>query len=341
MILVTGGTGLLGSHLLLDLVKQNKPVRAIYRNSSKREMVKKVFAYYDSKPVNLFDKIEWIEADLLDFGAMEDALQGVSEIYHSGAIVSFYPKDHKLMRKVNIEGTANLVNQALDHKVEKFCYVSSIATLGRAENDGESDEETHWVDSPKNSVYSQTKYAAESEIWRGIAEGLNAVIVNPAVILGPGFWQDNSGLFRLVSEGLKYYTRGVNGYVDVRDVARTMIRLMDQDIFGERFIVSTENLSYQQLFTLMATYLKKPPPSVNVPPAMTQIAWRIEAIRSFLTRSKPEVTREMATTTAQIYTYTNNKICERLRYTFIPIEESIKEICGYYLADGLAESIDA
>jgi len=333
MILVTGGTGLLGSHLLLDLMKLNKPVRAIYRNPAKKEMVRKVFSYYVDIPDDLYDKIEWIEADLLDFGAMEDAMHGISEIYHAGAIVSFYPSDHRSMMKVNVNGTANLVNFALEKGVQKFCYVSSIATLGRAENDGESDEETHWVDSRKNSVYSQSKYAAEREIWRGIAEGLQAVIVNPSVILGPGFWQDNSGLFRLVYQGLKYYTRGVNGYVDVRDVSRAMLELMDQQVFGERFIVSTENLSYQQVFTLMAKYLEKPAPSVYVPPALSQIAWRIEAIRSFLTGSKPEVTREMATTAAQIYTYNNKKIRERLGFKFIPTEESIKMICGFYLKD--------
>ncbi len=333
MILVTGGTGLLGSHLLLDLMKLNKPVRAIYRNPAKKEMVRKVFSYYVDTPNDLYDKIEWIEADLLDFGAMEDAMHGVSEIYHAGAIVSFYPTDHRNMMKVNVNGTANLVNFALEKGVQKFCYVSSIATLGRAENDGESDEETHWVDSRKNSVYSQSKYAAEREIWRGIAEGLQAVIVNPSVILGPGFWQDNSGLFRLVYQGLKYYTRGVNGYVDVRDVSRAMLELMDQQVFGERFIVSTENLSYQQVFTLMAKYLEKPAPSMHIPPALSQIAWRIEAIRSFLTGSKPEVTREMATTASQIYTYNNKKIRERLGFGFIPAEESIKMICGFFLKD--------
>ncbi|NQV01076.1 MAG: hypothetical protein HQ542_00380, partial [Bacteroidia bacterium] len=176
-------------------------------------------------------------------------------------------------------------------------------------------------------------YGAEREIWRGIAEGLNAVIINPSVILGPGFWEDNSGLFRLVYQGLKYYTLGVNGYVDARDVTRTMIRVMDQNKFGERFIVSAENLSYQQLFALIAKYLNKPAPSVHIPPALTQVAWRVEAVRSFITRSKPEVTREMATTTAQIYTYSNQKIREKLGMEFIPPEVSIREICNFFLND--------
>jgi dihydroflavonol-4-reductase len=333
VILITGGTGLLGSHLIFDLVKSGRQVRAIKRPASNIEMVRRIFSYYVSNPDELAGRINWVDADLMDFGAIEDAMQGVTEIYHAAAVVSFFPKDHKAMLKVNIEGTANLVNQAIGNKVSKFCYVSSVATLGRAENKDVSTEETYWVPSKKNSVYAVSKYGAEREIWRGMEEGLNAVIINPSVILGPGFWQDNSGLFRLVWNGLKYYTRGVNGYVDVRDVSKSMISLMDQNIFGERFICSGENLSYQEFFTLVAKNFNKPAPSVHVPPAMTSVAWRVEAVRSFLTGSKPEVTREMATTTSQVYAYSNEKLCKTLDVTFRPVEESIREICGCFIND--------
>jgi len=333
MILVTGGTGLLGSHLLYDLAGSDVPVRAIFRNPSRLEMVRRVFGYYTPEAEKRWKRIEWTEADLMDVSAMDAALDGVSEVYHAGAVVSFYPSDHKAMWRINVGGTEQLVNLALEHRVKRFCYVSSVATLGRAENDGESDENTHWVPSKKNSVYSQTKYAAEREVWRGIAEGLPALIVNPSVILGPGYWQDNSGLFRLVWEGLKYYTRGVNGYVDVRDISSAMIGLMQQECFGERFILSAENLSYQELFALMAKHFGKPAPLVNVPPALTGIAWRVEAVRSFLTRSKPEVTREMATTTAQVYTYSNRNVCDTLGFRFREVEDSISEICGYFRQD--------
>jgi len=321
MILVTGGTGLLGSHLLLDLTKAGKQVRAIKRHSSNIQLIRKVFSYYVEDPDKLMGQIEWVDADLLDFFSIEEALSGVTEIYHAGAIVSFYPKDHKEMLKVNIDGTSNLVNRAIEAKVEKFCYVSSVATLGRTDNDGLSDEETFWKPSRKNSVYAISKYGAEREIWRAMEEGLNAVIVNPSLILGPGFWEDNSGLFRLVWQGLKYYTRGVNGYVDVRDLSKVMVRLMDRNIFGERFIVSAENLSYEQLFSLMAKHLNRPAPNINVPPLMTKVAWKVEWIRSLLTGSKPEITREMATTTAQIYAYANEKIIKTLDFEFTPVEK--------------------
>ena len=338
MILVTGGTGLLGSHLLLDLLKKGKEIRAIKRPASNIAMVRKIFSYYTPGPDELAGKIRWVDADLMDFGAIEDAMEGITEIYHAGAVVSFYPKDHQSMLRVNIEGTANLVNQAIANKVAKFCYVSSVATLGRTENKELSTEETYWVPSKKNSVYGISKYGAEREIWRGMEEGLNAVIINPSVILGPGFWQDNSGLFRLVYEGLKYYTRGTNGYVDVRDICIAMIDLMDGNHFGERFVCSAENRSYQDFFGLIAKHMGKPAPSVNVPPAMTSVAWRVEAVRSFLTGSVPEVTREMAATTSQLYSYSSDKLCKTLNFAFRPVEESVREISALYLDDVAGKS---
>jgi nucleoside-diphosphate-sugar epimerase len=336
MIIVTGGTGLLGSHLLFDLTMSGKDVRAVKRKTSNTDAVKKVFAYYSSRADELFGRIKWIDADILDFNSMEDVLEGAEEVFHAGAVVSFYPKDHKAMFKVNTEGTASLVNICLEKKIRKLCYVSSVATLGRAENDGISDEETHWQTSKKNSVYSVSKYGAEREIWRGIAEGLNAYIVNPSVILGPGFWGGgNSGLFSLVWNGLKYYTRGINGFVDVRDVSRAMILLMNSSITAERFVVSSENCSYQQIFGYMAKYLGKPAPSINVPSSMTGLAWRVEAVRSFIMRTLPEVTKEMAITTSQEYRYSNEKIRKTLGFEFKTVEQSIKEISELFLMDHL------
>jgi nucleoside-diphosphate-sugar epimerase len=336
MIIVTGGTGLLGSHLLFDLASSGRNVRAVKRKTSNTDAVKRVFGYYSPQPEVLFNKIKWVDADILDFTSMEDVLEGGTEVFHAGAVVSFYPKDHKSMHTVNTEGTANLVNICLEKKVRKLCYVSSVATLGRAENDGITDEETHWQTSKKNSVYSISKYGAEREIWRGMAEGLNAYIVNPSVILGPGFWGGgNSGLFSLVWNGLKYYTRGINGFVDVRDISRAMIMLMDSNISGERFIVSSENCSYQQIFGYMAKYLGKPAPAINVPPYLTGLAWRVEAVRSFIMRTLPEVTKEMAVTTSQEYRYSNEKIRKALGFEFKTVEQSIKEISEIFLLDHL------
>ena len=333
MILVTGGTGLVGSHLLFDLIRSGKQVRALKRKTSDTGMIQKIFSYYSDAPELLASKIEWVDADLLDFASIEDSLDGISEIYHAGAVVSFYPADHKKMLKVNIDGTANLVNLALEKNINKFCYVSSVSTLGRADNHGLTDEETFWIPSGKNSVYAISKYGAEREVWRGMEEGLNAVVINPSVILGPGFWNDNSGLFRLVWEGLKFYTKGINGYVDVKDVVKVMIMIMEKNLFNERFIVSSENISYQRLFTLMARNLDEPEPTINVPPLLNHIAWRVEAVRSFITGSKPEITKEMATTTLQQYTFSNDKIRKALSFEFLPIDESIRQTCQFFKKD--------
>lgn len=333
MILVTGGTGLLGSHLLYQLVKLGKKVRAIKRKGSNTAMVERIFSYYSDDPHTIFSSIEWFEADILDYGAMEDALEGVDEVYHCAAVVSFDSVDHNLMKKVNTGATANLVNLCLHHKVRKFCHVSSIATLGRTDNDGITDEETYWKTSRKNSFYSVSKYGAEREVWRAMEEGLNAVIVNPSVILGPGFWHGNSGLFRLVDHGLKYYTEGVNGYVDVRDVAGVMIMLMEKELFNNRFILSSENLSYRELFSLMAKHLGKNSPGINVPQFMAGIAWRIEFLRCMLTGNKPEITSEMATTATQKFYYSNDKIKQMTGFEFMPVEESVKDICEIYKSE--------
>jgi dihydroflavonol-4-reductase len=333
MILITGGTGLLGSHLLFELVQSGKQVRSLKRKSSDTAMVKKVFSYYSDAPELLAGKIEWVDGDLLDFASMEDALDGITEVYHAGAVVSFYPSDHKKMLKVNIEGTANLVNLAIGKKIEKFCYVSSVATLGRADNHGLTTEATFWTPSGKNSTYAISKYGAEREVWRGMEEGLNAVVVNPSVILGPGFWDENSGLFKLVWQGLKFYTKGINGYVDVKDVVKAMILVMEKNLFNERFIVSSENISYQDLFTMMAGNLGKPMPTVNVPPLLSHIAWRAEVLRSFITGSIPEITKEMATTSIQQYTYSNEKIRKALSFEFLPVSESIRQTCALFKKD--------
>jgi len=335
MILVTGGTGLLGSHLLFELIRSGKQVRAIKRKSSDTGMIKKIFSYYLDQPDHLAEKIEWFDADLLDFGSIEDAMDGITEIYHAGAIVSFYPEDHKDMLKVNIDGTANLVNLSNECGIKKFCYVSSVSTLGRADNNGLTDEETFWAPSGKNSVYAMSKYGAEREIWRGMEEGLNAVVVNPSVILGPGFWNDNSGFFRLVWKGLNYYTKGINGFIDVKDVVKAMILLMEKDLFNERFIVSSENISYQLLFSQIAKYLDKRSPSVNIPPVINQIAWRLDKVKSLVTGLKPEFTKEMATTTIQQYTFSNEKIRKVLGFEFIPVEESIRQTCEIFKKDQL------
>jgi nucleoside-diphosphate-sugar epimerase len=333
MILVTGGTGLLGSHLLFDIVRSGKEVRAIHRRGSDLARVRRVFSYYSEDPETLFRKISWVEGDLLDLGSLEDALTGISEVYHAGAVVSFRAADRAWMHQVNVEGTANLVNLSLDAGIRKFCHVSSIATLGRAENDGICTEETWWVPSDRNSAYSLSKYGAEREVWRGIEEGLKAVIVNPSVILGPGFWNSNSSLFRMVYNGLPFYTRGINGFVDVRDVVAAMTGLMASGQVGERFICSAANLPYRDLFTMIASAFGKRPPHIFVPPWLAEVAWRAEAARAFVTRRSPDITRELSVTASQFYRYTSDKLLNTIDFSFRDINKTVRDICGLFVLD--------
>jgi dihydroflavonol-4-reductase len=333
MILVTGGTGLVGSHLLQALARDGKPVRAIKRASSDMGMVRRVFDLYSPEPEKDFSLIEWVEADLMDIFSLEDAMEGVEEVYHCAAIVSFLPGDRKKLLKVNTSGTANVVNAALEKKIRKLCHVSSIAALGRPENQSDLiDEKLVWKTSKNNSNYAVSKYGAEREVWRGTAEGLDAVIVNPSIILGvAGPSQGSSRIFNAVWEGLKFYPLGKNGFVDVRDVVRAMILLMNSDICNERFILNVNNIEYKTLFDLMAVSMGKPGPSIKVSPMLSGLAWRVEKLRSMISGVKPLITRETARTAVQQNRYSNEKIRKELGFEFTPIEETIGHFCRIFL----------
>ena len=246
MILVTGGTGLVGSHLLYHLCLQNVAIRAIYRTKSSLENVKKVFRYY-TEDENLFSKIEWYQADITDVPKMIPAFSDVKHVYHCAAFISFNPKDYRKMRKVNIHGTAIIVNLCIAAKIEKLCFVSSIAAVGDSLKGKIVTEENEWNKELDNSGYSITKFGAEMEVWRASQEGVDVVVVNPGVILGSGFWEKGSSkLFTQVSKGLKYFTEGITGFVGVKDVANSMILLMNSNVKNERFILVAENWFFNQ-----------------------------------------------------------------------------------------------
>jgi nucleoside-diphosphate-sugar epimerase len=336
MVFVTGGTGFLGSHLIFQLIKKGEKVKALKRKDSSFEMISRIFSYLDSNNKTLLKQIDWVEGNLLDIYSLEDFLEDVDIIYHCGALVSFQQADKKRMQKVNIEGTANLVNAALNKKIKKFCHVSSIAAIGRADNEDVIDEEMAWKSSRANSNYAVSKYGAEREVWRGVEEGLNAVIVNPSVILGPGELKSGiASMIRMVRKGFSFYTQGVNGFVDVRDVAKAMIDLTEKDISGQRFIISTENLMYRQIFNRIAVYFEKPEPKYPSGKWMSEIAWRLFHVRKIITNKKPLITKETARTANNKYLYSNKKIVDTLNFRFLPMEQSVKDSCRFF-----AESLD-
>lgn len=334
MIFITGGTGLVGSHILYDLVSAGRQVKALKRPNSDLSITRRIFRHYTDDADALLAKIEWVDGDILDIHSLIDAMQGVEKVIHSAAFVTIDPEERDLLFKINVEGTANCVNAALETGVNRFCQVSSVSAIGRKKFQLDMNEDTKWAESDKNSAYGQSKQMAEREIWRGTVEGLNAIIVNPATIIGPGDWERSSG--RLISKvwnGLNIYTTGSNGFVDVRDVSRATIQLMDSDIKNERFIICGENLPFKDLLTWIAEDLGKKAPNIKAGPFLSGIYWRLQWLKGKLTGTSPLVNQDTARTATNISNYSNEKIKKALGYEFIPMRQSVKDACRAFLKD--------
>lgn len=314
-IFITGATGFIGSYLTRMLVKKGYAVRALRRKTSQLDML-----------ADVANQVEWIEGDVLDIGVLEDAMDGVEEVYHCAAIVSYDPKRYKEMKDINVEGTANVVNIALYRNIRKLVHISSIAAIGHPKKGEAASENTKWKRDKRNTNYSTTKFLSEQEVWRGYAEGLSVAIVNPSVVLGAGRWTNSSvRLFKTIWDGMPFYSRGGNGFVDVRDVARMAIQLMESDIEGERFIANGENWTFKNLFTQIALGLHKKPPSIQVNALIAGIAWRWEWLKGFVTRTSPMITRETAASSARLTKYDNQKSIEMLGFQYTPIETTINQ----------------
>lgn len=331
---VSGATGLVGSHLVRALLMAGKEVRALHRSSSDKGLLERVFAYYGDQLSQYESQLEWLETDLLDPFDVDQAMQGSEVFYHCAALVSFNPKDKQSLVVDNAKMTANVINAAIHFNLPRFIHVSSVAALGRKPGQKEFDEESHWVESKNNSNYAIGKYAAELEVWRGIEEGLSAAMVNPCIILGPGTWNGGSAaLFKNVAEGFKFYTKGVNAFVDVRDVVKAMLILEEKRDIKERFLIAAENWTYEKVFKAIAVAMNKPAPSIEVKPWMASLAWRWEAIKSALTGKRPLVTKETTRTSLNAYYYQNEKAKAVLGMEFRDISESIAFIAQCYLKD--------
>jgi len=334
MILVTGGTGLVGSHLLYQLCQKHERILATKRATSDLNRVKKVFSYYTSEVGQLFDKITWIEADITDLVALAKAFEDVTEVYHTAAFISFNPKDYRKMRAINIAGTSNVVNCCIDFNIKKLCYVSSIAAIDELPYKELIDETNDWNTEMPSSGYSITKYGSEMEVWRASQEGIPVVIVNPGVVIGPGFWNDGSGsLFTKVYKKLKFYTEGVTGFVSVHDVVQPMIALMESSIKNERFILVSENWSYQKLFASMAKALNVSGPKQRASKFVLEILWRVEVIRTSLFGGSPILTKPAARSIFKKSYYDNSKIRAAIGYEFQPVSESITESANLFLEE--------
>lgn len=330
MIVVTGGTGLVGGHLLLKLAEDENPVRVLIRPGSNPRKVFAVWQHYSSDLEKLFARFDWVEADLWNRDDLYEALKESDYIYHCAAKVSFDNKDRKEMWLTNVVLTQMIVDFCLAQKHTKLAYISSVASIAKGNNGEPTSEQDGWPVHPK-SMYSKTKTLAEFEVWRGIAEGLNAVIVNPSVILGPGNWETSSArIVKVIDNGLKYYTGGSTGFVDVTDVVEILIRLMKSSITGERFLINAVNLSYKDLFCKLSEELRVKPPSKNISPFITSIIWKIEWLMSLLGGKKARITRESANAAHSTQIYSANKVQEKLGYKFRSIEDTIHDVVSCY-----------
>lgn len=313
-ILVTGAAGLVGKEVVKQLVKEGKKVKAIFH----------------STPVEIsHPNLEAFACDILDVIHLQELMQDVSNVYHTAAVVSYSPKDKQLLLKTNVEGTANVVNACIHSGVEKLIHVSSVSALGRIRENGMVTEKMNWTEETSNSIYGKSKYYGEMEVWRGMAEGLKAAIVNPSLILGGDNWESSSSvIFKNAYKGFKWYTDGVSGFVDVRDVARAMIFLMESDISNERFILNGENLPFKDVFTMIAECFGKRPPYKKASPLLGELLWRLESFRTSFTGASPLLTKEtVRTARAKVY-FDNSKILEALPgFHFTPIAETIAYTC--------------
>lgn len=330
MILVTGATGLVGSHLLVKLLQENNEVRAMYRTKKGIEVTKNIFQY--KKELHLFEKINWVKADITDIPSLNKAFENITQVYHCAALISFNSDDEEKLRKTNIEGTANIVNCCIDFGIKKLCHVSSTAALGDAkEPENTIDEETEWNPEKLHGDYAISKYGAEMEAWRGFQEGLEVVIVNPGVIFGFGVPnQGSSILINKVKNGLAFYTKGKTGIVAVEDVVNCMTALMNSSINGAQFCIVAENMSFDKLLFTIANGLNAKKPFYNASKKLTSIAWRIDWFLSFMKLKKRNFTKATAKSSHSSYIYSNSKIKNELNYTFLDLEPYLLNLLQEY-----------
>ena len=322
-VFVTGGTGFIGGYIIQNLVQKGHHVIGLRRSGKLPFFI----------PQHILDKVTWVEGDILDIVSLLEAMQNVDAVIHSAAIVSFTDSERQQMHRVNIEGTKNVVNAAIEKKVKRFVHISSVAALGRTRKSERVSEDRKWEANKTNTHYATTKHQAELEIWRGFAEGLDGVIVNPSTVLGYGDWHQSScAIFRSGYKSFSWYTEGVNGFVGVEDVAEAVTRLLDSDINAKRFIVNSDNWTFRKLFDHIAEGFGKRKPYRRATPILGEIVWRLEKMRNLFADGKPLLTRESARIAHSKTEFDNTAVLIALPgFAFTPLEEVIQKACEKYI----------
>jgi nucleoside-diphosphate-sugar epimerase len=321
-ILVTGASGFLGSYLLVTLRQLGYQVRALVRNQKRPAWIE----------ADKLKDVEWVEGDILDIISLEEAMEGMDVVIHSAAMVSFAPQDSKQLYQINTEGTNNVVNAALEKRIKRLVHISSVAALGRVAGGGWVDEKAKWKEGPLHTHYARSKFQAELHAWRGFSEGLDTVIVNPSTILGFGNWEQSScAIFKQLYDGFRWYTSGLNGFVDVEDVARATVLLLERAAGGQRYIVNGDTWTFQQLQYCIADGFGRKRPSMKASGILLGLAWRLEALRSWLTNKRPLLTRESARVAMSATRFDNRKLLNDFpEFSYTPLELTIRKACKKY-----------
>lgn len=318
-VFVTGATGLVGSHILVDLAKEsNCEIYAAKRAGSNLGLIQQLFDHYGM--TNAYSKVNWIDFDLNNIAS----LPSVNEIIHTAAVVSFNPKDYDAMTQTNVNATKQLLQRAKENGIKKFGFISSIASLGRTKESNNYTENSPWSESTSNSFYSKTKYASEQEVIKSNGDTMKTFVVNPGVILGPCDWNKSSGtIFKTAIKGLKFYTKGVNGFVDVRDVSSALLRVMEVGIPAEKHIVVGQNIGYREVFTTIAQQTNSPIPTIAANKLMTEFGWRIAKLKGMIKGESPALTKESARTAHGLNYYDNSKLPALGQFKYHTIENAI------------------
>ena len=332
MIFLTGGTGLVGSYILMTLMQEKKTVKALKRKSSSLETCKKIFNYY--KLGKLFSQINWCDGDINDIPSLEENMNDCDVIIHAAALVSFQKSEVDKLKKINIEGTANIMNIALSYNYKRCIYISSVSTLGRDLQDQEINEDSYFQSDKNISNYAYSKFYAEQEVWRASNEGLDVIILNPSIILGPGNWDKGSSkIFQRIFKGLRFYSLGSSGYVDVQDIAEIVLCFLLNDIKNERYILNGTNISFRDAFNKIADELGVKRATIKVTPFLKELAWRLDYIKSFFMKSPPLLTKETANSAMRKNSYSSLKVQETLGYNFTLFDLTVKKYCRFFKED--------
>lgn len=334
MILVTGGTGLVGAHMLYTLLQRGENVKAIRRTEKSSLKTLRTFSYYTENAEELYRKIQWCTGDVTDIISLIDAAEGVDEVFHCAGSVNFDPSDLDQVMAVNYHGTANVVNMCLKLGIKKLNYISSVAALGEEPEGQLITEETEWQIKDSNSAYSASKFKGEMEVLRGQEEGLNVCLVNPGIILGPGEWTTGTcAIFNTIWKGLSFYTPGSIGYVDVRDVVSLLLEIRERKIYGEKFIAVSENVGYKEVFTEVADSLGRPRPTKKLSKSLGVFVCFVEKIKSKISGVPPLITKDSIESAFKNTLYSNKKSVDMLGFSYIPIHKSIRDTSDIFLKE--------